>query len=104
MGVGRREFQLKRDWILYPDDPTNGFALLRAWDRHLVTLGLLPVGTPDLTKVGPILLGPKPKGKTYLVYRYNDLGHLVLREETLRTSRVQKASRKKKKRVSKQVP
>lgn len=83
---------LTRDWITYPDDPANCYAHLRAWDRHLVSVGLLPIFTSELEKVGPILLGPHAKGKQYIVYGYDERGHLTDWRETVQKVDLSKAS------------
>ena len=86
MGVG----SLKRTWISYPDDPTNPYAELRAWDRFLVSIGLLPVHTFDLTKVGPILVNPTGD-QSYCDFYILESGHLGKLIKVLSPSRVRKA-------------
>jgi hypothetical protein len=86
MGVG----SLKRNWITYPDDPANCFAYVRAWDRFLASIGLLPIYTFDPLKVGPILLGPDPEGKQYIEYRIDRDGCLTA---TVQEFQVQEAAR-----------
>ena len=78
MGVG----SLERDWIVYPDDPTNGYSLIRAWDRHLKRIGLLPIGTSDSSKVGPILVDPYGSHE-YIEFYFDARGHLDFRREVL---------------------
>ena len=67
-------------YVLRPDDPQNRYAPLRAWDRHLKLQGLLPIGTNDLQKVGPILQDPDGE---YIVYGYTHYGHLTSWRETV---------------------
>jgi hypothetical protein len=98
MGVG----SLKRDWILYPDDPANGWSWIRAWDRFLLSIGLLPIGTSDLTKVGPILVDPNGT-REYQDYYIDDCGYIKLGSKVLPTSGVRKASSPKRGRVRQQV-
>lgn len=79
---------LTRTWISYPDDPDNAYSVLRAWDRHLLSVGLLPIGTSDSSKVGPILVNPNGT-REYIAYGFDSRGFLtswrqVLQEEKLR--------------------
>lgn len=66
---------LKQESIAYPDDYQHPYSLARAWDRHLISIGLLPIYTSDLSKVGPILVNPVGS-KEYLEYGYDDRGYL----------------------------
>jgi hypothetical protein len=88
MGVG----SLVRDWITYPDDPANCFAYPRAWDRFLVSIGLLPIYTSDLTKVGPILVDPNGN-REYQDFYVLESGHLCLLTKVLSEPKVQEAAR-----------
>jgi hypothetical protein len=81
---------LTLDYRLQPDDPLHTYAVIRAWDRHLKLQGLLPIGTNDLSKVGPILQEP---GGEYIVYGYDERGWLSSWRQTLSPSRVQEATR-----------
>ena len=82
---------LSRTFIDYPDDLRHPYAMLRAWDRHLISLGLLPIFTSEQSKVGPILVNLGGTGEHY-EYRYDRRGHLVLLCTTLQEANVQKAS------------
>lgn len=68
--------------IFYPDDLGHAYADLRAWDRHLVSVGLLPIFTSDSSKVGPILVNPLGN-REYLVYGYRN-GDLTSWREVLK--------------------
>ena len=83
---------LTRDWIIYPDDLANAYAVLRAWDRHLLSVDLLPIGTSELDKVGPILVDPEGTGEFY-TYCFDSRGFLILTTASLLSeARVWKAS------------
>lgn len=93
-------FQLDLTYRLQPDDPSHAHAVIRAWDRHLRVMGLHPIGTDDLSKVGPILQDP---GEEYIVYEFDERGWLTSRRETVLQPAVQKASSSARGRVSVQV-
>lgn len=66
---------LRRDFIHYPDDLGHPYALQRAWDRWLLSQGLLPIFTSDVSKVGPILVNPDGY-REYYSYGYTNSGVL----------------------------
>jgi len=75
---------LQRDLILYPDDLGHAYALLRAWDRFLVSQELLPLFTSDLSKVGPILVNPNGSHEYYEYYiDPNGILRTILQEENM---------------------
>lgn len=76
---------LLRALILYPDDLGHAYARGRAWDRHLLSLGLLPIFTSDSRKVGPILVNPNGTGE-HLTYGFSPFGHLILGTKILLAS------------------
>lgn len=77
--------ELSRTFIVYPDDFHHPYAMLRAWDRHLISVGLLPISTSDLSKVGPILVNPEGS-KEYLEYGYDPGGYLFSYWTTVQAS------------------
>lgn len=78
---------MRRVGIQYPDDIDHHYAVLRAWDRHLISVGLLPISTTDYRKVGPILVNPNGSGE-HFTYGFSPSGHLIFWTETLLASRV----------------
>ena len=81
---------LNRTLILYSDDLGHAYAMSRAWDRWLVSLGFPPIYTSDPHKVGPILVNPSG---TREHYEYCIDEHGRLRIETVLASGMQKAAR-----------
>ena len=74
---------LSRTLIFHPDDLGHVYAVSRAWDRHLVSVGLPPIYTSDPLKVGPILLGPDNFGKQYYEYQIDSSNRLYLSVQVL---------------------
>jgi hypothetical protein len=90
---------MRRGWILYPDDLHHPYSLPRAWDRHLVSVGLLPIFTSDTSKVGPILVNPVGP-RVYFHYIIDSGGFL---NSILQEANVQEASDTTEERTSEQV-
>ena len=86
MGVG----SLERSYVSYPDDPTSNYAVMRAWDRHLRLMGLLPIGTSNTDLVGKIELGPNRDGREIIVYGFDEQGHISSWREVVSSLHVQK--------------
>jgi hypothetical protein len=82
---------MRRVGIQWPDDIGHHYSLLRAWDRHLLNVGLLPIATSDSNKVGPILVNPDGD-REYIVYGYDECGRLTSWRQVLSKGGVWKAS------------
>jgi hypothetical protein len=79
---------MKRDSIIYPDDEDHLCADMREWDRHLVSLGMLPIYTSNPELVGPIIQTPKEVERVglWIITEYRGI-------EILPQSKVQEAAR-----------
>ena len=82
---------LHRTSIVYSDEIGSPYAVLRAWDRHLLRVGLLPIGTNEVSKVGLILLGQDIARKLFYEYQIDGAGHIYLSIQELPQSLVRKA-------------
>lgn len=76
----------------YPDDPDHILASYRAWDRHLLLMGMCPLFPTDLFDVKTIRVNPDGDRK-YIVYGFDDRGHHRGWLQTLPQSKVQEAAR-----------
>jgi hypothetical protein len=71
------------------DDTDHPLAELRAWDRRLLTLGMLPIYNFD----DPFTIRVSNGTQYYLEFVLDERKHLVLRRKVLQASELQEAAR-----------